>query len=234
MIRGSFAAMGTSVDAVVRDHECLAAVRSTFAEVEARCSRFFPGSELSAINRRRRNDVAVSPMMRAILRTAIQLRDLTGGLVDPAVGAHVSRWGYDRTFEEVVDRDQPPRAESVADWDLVGSRLRLDPQVRLDLGGIAKGFTCDRVVDRELASIVNAGGDIRSSHPDAEVELVDPWEAPATMIPLGVGALATSSVTRRRWRVGSEIAHHLIDPRTGAPASSPILSASVVAATAAE
>jgi thiamine biosynthesis lipoprotein len=66
------------------------------------------------------------------------------------------------------------------------------------------------------------------------VPVLDPWGVESIRIALGVGALATGSTTRRRWRVGSDEAHHLIDPRTMAPALTPILSASVISETAAE
>ena len=46
--------------------------------------------------------------------------------------------------------------------------------------------------------------------------------------------LATSSVTRRRWQIAGEPAHHLIDPRTSAPAVTPVACATVVARTAVE
>jgi len=75
---------------------------------------------------------------------------------------------------------------------------------------------------------------VRSCSQDARVDLIDPWGETVVTVPLGIGALATSSVTRRRWRVGDEDAHHLIDPRTRQPARTPVFSASVTATTATE
>jgi thiamine biosynthesis lipoprotein len=51
---------------------------------------------------------------------------------------------------------------------------------------------------------------------------------------LGRGGLATSGVDRRRWRRGGREAHHVIDPRTGAPAATDLVRATAVGATAAE
>jgi thiamine biosynthesis lipoprotein len=112
--------------------------------------------------------------------------------------------------------------------------LTRQPGTSIDLGGIAKGWACDRAIELGLARIVSAGGDVRSSSEDALVDVIDPWGDTVVVVPLGNGALATSSVTRRRWRVGNEDAHHLIDPRTLAPARTPVFSATVVAATATE
>ena len=115
-----------------------------------------------------------------------------------------------------------------------GTTLLRSPGTRIDLGGIAKGWTCDLAVERGNATVVSAGGDVRSSDPEATVEIVDPWENTVTTISLGIGALATSSVSRRRWRIGGAEANHLIDPRSMRPTSSPVLSATAITETAVE
>ena len=155
---------------------------------------------------------------------------MTGYLVDPAVGGLVSAWGYDRTFPSVVDLADPPVAHDTRSWwHTEGFTLWKAPGLRFDLGGIAKGWTADLAVELGLATIVNAGGDLRSNDADAEVDIEDPWGNVVATIPLGRRALATSSTTRRRGKVAGRDAHHLIDPRTAAPAVTPILSATVVA-----
>jgi thiamine biosynthesis lipoprotein len=119
-------------------------------------------------------------------------------------------------------------------WGVQDGWLHRPADVQIDLGGIAKGWTCDLAVEEGLALVASAGGDLRSSDDATTVEIVDPWSKPAATVALGVGALATSSVTRRRWRVEQRDVHHLIDPRTRQPSASPILSASALAATAVE
>ena len=78
------------------------------------------------------------------------------------------------------------------------------------------------------------GGDIRSDDPGTIVSVVDPWGEIAVRLRLGIGALATSSTTRRRWKAGDREVCHLIDPRTMAPIETPILSASVLVRSALE
>ena len=70
--------------------------------------------------------------------------------------------------------------------------------------------------------------------PITTVSIEDPWGETAAQVRLGDGGLATSSTTRRRWRVGHEEAHHIIDPRRSRPATTPIFSATVSASTAVE
>jgi thiamine biosynthesis lipoprotein len=164
------------------------------------------------------------------------VRSLTGGLVDAGVGRAVRAWGYDRTFAEVGDRDAAPASlpEGPARWEIDGEVLRRPPGTLLDLGGVAKGWACDRAVEAGLAAVVSAGGDVRSADERTRVEVLGIAGEVAARLHLGAGALATSSTLRRRWQAGGRAAHHLIDPRTMAPAVSPVVSATAVAGTAVE
>ncbi len=232
MIRSSFPAMGTEVVVVSATPDGLEATRRLFADIEARCSRFTSSSELSWVNGQPAGTVEVSPQLSALFTTADELRESTDGLVDPAVGSNVIAWGYDRTFSSVTDQACRPSTEPTAHWSLTTQGVSRPEGVRFDLGGIAKGWACDQAVESGMALIVGAGGDMRSAIPDAVAEIIDPWDGTAALVAVGTGSLATSSVTRRSWRVAGHKAHHIIDPRTGQPAASPILSASVVAARA--
>jgi thiamine biosynthesis lipoprotein len=224
--------MGTKVVVHAESSHGLSATRALFAENERRFSRFLPSSELSAINRRTGDSVDVSLEMAALLHHAMRLRERTGGIVDPAVGRAVSVWGYDRTFEEIADLPSRPQAPDTGAWGMEGDRLHLDSGVMLDLGGLAKGWTCDLAVTTGCAAIVSAGGDVCSNHPETKIEVLDAVGNVAAVVALGEGALATSSVSRRTWLAGGERAHHVIDPRTGSPATSPMTSATAVGASA--
>jgi thiamine biosynthesis lipoprotein len=106
----------------------------------------------------------------------------------------------------------------------------------LDLGGLAKGWTVDLAAQAAVAcglpwALVNAGGDLRiAGAAPAEgiaIAIEDPEATSRDTFDeliLTSGALATSCVTRRAW--GPEL-HHLIDPRTGAPADTGVLQATV-------
>jgi FAD:protein FMN transferase len=228
MTHVTFAAMGTGIDAWCRGPESAAKLRNWFEDVEAVCSRFRPDSELSRVNRSAAGDVMVSSLLAEVMTAADRMRALTGGLVDVGVGAGVSEWGYDRSFGEGLGLDAVPGPIPFPDWSLNGRRLNRSKGTTIDLGGVAKGWSCDRAVELGLATIVSAGGDIRSDDPRAIVSVVDPWDEIAAHIRLGIGAFATSSTTRRRWRAGGREVCHLIDPRTMTPIETPILSASAV------
>ena len=131
-----------------------------------------------------------------------------------------------------MGRDGPPVIDGDSVWRVCGGVLERSAGTLMDLGGVGKGWACDVAVESGWARVVSAGGDVRSADPATRVPVLDPWGHTVADIALGVGALATSSITRRRWRVGSGEAHHVIDPRTLAPAQTPVLSATVAAETA--
>ena len=232
MRRSTFPAMGTSVVAVAPSDRAMASTRSLFEEVELALTRFIPDSELCLVNGDPRTEVPLSPLLTAALAVAADARRMSDGLFDVGIGSAIHAWGYDRTFADLEDLCAVPTRPHVGTWSVEGSTLRRAPGTTIDLGGIAKGWTCDLAVDRGIASIVSAGGDVRSSDPETAVKVIDPWGNPAATVRLGIGALATSSVARRRWRVGDGEANHLIDPRTTTPTTSAILSATAVTATA--
>jgi thiamine biosynthesis lipoprotein len=233
MIVNHFRAMGTSVEAWAPDDAAASNVRDLFGDVEQRCSRFLATSELTALNRAT-SPTEVSPDLAEILSAADNARHQTGGLVDPGIGGRVNAWGYDRSFEALPGIGEAPPEARAPNWRIEGRFVYRSCDTALDLGGIAKGWACDRAVELLGATMVNAGGDLRSADPDTEVTVRAPDGSEAATVHVGAGALATSSSGHRRWTVGDGQAHHLIDPRTGAPAESPVVTATVIAATATE
>jgi thiamine biosynthesis lipoprotein len=133
------------------------------------------------------------------------------------------------------------------DWRLIerapGSRnVRLPEGVGLDLGGIGKGWAADRAARRlgKLGpALVDAGGDIAVSRPMPggqpwPIGVADPRREGETIALLKVhrGGVATSGRDHKRWRQGDTWRHHLIDPRTGRPADTNVLTATVIAPSA--
>jgi thiamine biosynthesis lipoprotein len=116
------------------------------------------------------------------------------------------------------------------------------PGLQLDLGATAKAGAADRCA-RLVAScletgvLVSLGGDIATAGPGPE----DGWQVVVQDLPSDVpqqisltpgAAIATSSNVRRTWTQDGQPRHHLVDPLTGFPASSPWRSVTVVAPTA--
>lgn len=223
--------MGTTIE-VWCDDSRSEDTRRWFDQVEEACSRFRPDSELSRLNRDPSPAVAVGGILHGAIRAGSRAFALTEGLVDIGVGSAVKAWGYDRSYEMVTDLASAPKGLDHGAWRLEGNVVRRAPGVSLDLGGIAKGWSSDRAVEDGLAAVASAGGDLRSRHPDTTASVVDPTGDVVVRVHVGVGALATSSIGRRRWRAGEREVSHLIDPRSMEPVDTPVISSTVLADTA--
>ena len=245
--RHVFPAMGTSVALITAEEDvdpegferAALLVEREFSEQEERFSRFLPDSELSRVNRSEVRTIHVSESFAALVGLALRSAADTDGFFDPTVLPALVAAGYDRSFEElIVSARQVLRpAAPTGRWReirLDGDALTLPEGVALDLGGIAKGWTADRAA-RCVATllpwgIVDAGGDMRAiGHlpPEGvEVAVEHPSDPRVEVLRLELtdGALATSSTVRRSW--GPNL-HHLIDPRTGRPAVTDVVQATV-------
>jgi FAD:protein FMN transferase len=245
MLRRRFRAMGTQIEAVLDAPPGAAAMRALgraeeeFHRLERLLSRFDPDSELSRLNERRTK--TVGPELLEVASLAVDARRRTGGRFDPTVHDALVAAGYDRTFDRVPAHAGPvsgpiavPCGGGIA-VDRARSTIELESGVRLDLGGLGKGYAADRaaaLLAQTGPCLVDAGGDI--------AVLGRPWpvgvETPegTLTLELGCGGLATSGRDRRRWTRGGREQHHLIDPATGRPAESDVLRVTVAAPSAAD
>ena len=130
-------------------------------------SRFRADSELSALNRSGRR--RASPDLVRVTELALAARQRTGGRFDPTVHDALVAAGYDRSFEEVragssiVATRPPARCRGAVAVSAQTREIVLGPGVRLDFGGIGKGYAVDRACDLLAPSgpcLVSAGGDL--------------------------------------------------------------------------
>jgi thiamine biosynthesis lipoprotein len=251
----SWQALGTSVVVAVTDGDALGRVREVVeGEIEAldrACSRFRDDSDLARLNGARGAPVMVTPLLAQAIRTALRAARLTDGDVDPTVGGSMEAIGYDADFA-AIERDTDSMAlryRPATGWTRVTitdlpAVVTLAPGTVLDLGATAKALGADRAAAAAHAAcgsgvLVSLGGDIAVAGPAPAggwpVHVTDDHAAsaatPGQAIRLHTGGLATSSSTVRHWRRGGLPVHHIVDPRTGAPARSPYRTISVAAAT---
>jgi thiamine biosynthesis lipoprotein len=224
-------AMGTLVSMeVVPDAppEILDRAFGWFHEIEQRCTRFNPASELMQLGTRVGEPVAVSEILFHAVQFALNVAEETGGAFDPTIGHRMEARGFNRehrTGEEVhSDRDC---ADDVSYKDVQADRdnktITLLRPLTLDLGAVAKGLAVDMAA-RELSQFrdfaIDAGGDLYLSgtnrtgerwavgirHPRNDGELIDSLRVSNL-------AVCTSGDYERKTPSGSE--HHIVDPRTG-------------------
>lgn len=229
-------------------------VPNWFEDWEQVLSRFRLTSELTRLNRAGSQPVAVSEILWQVFQSALVAEKITNGLVTPTVAESVREVGYDRDFSLLTGQTLDPfnaafRSVSSLDvvtWDKSSRTIYLPEGVQLDFGGIAKGWAAEQVVQRLKhigVVLMNCGGDIAMSGAlldgsPWEIGVFKPFDRSSGYLrmlyfekPCGV---ATSATDRRRWMQGSQLRHHIIDPYTGLPAASDVVSATVVASTTVE
>ena len=233
----TFRAMNTEwwISAPAAQQSVLDRVERLVHESEARYSRFRPTSLLSRLNVERR---AVDTELAALVSRSLEIGRATGGAFDIRVGAAVIAAGYDRSFEQLPamatdDRLAPPVA--MLDVRVEGDTVLLDGVGIVDLGGIAKGWTIDRVAelfnDAGVTDyLVDGGGDIRARGRDSSGDAWAVGVGDDLAIRLADAAVCTSSTQRRRWVTPAGAAHHIIDPARGQSAVEVVTSVAVIAA----
>lgn len=267
-VSAHFLSMGTVAAAtfyesdIARAEEGAEIAKTAFSEVENDLSIFSADSLISLLNTDGEalfpapvgpTDFSPAKVVAAALDAA---RD-TGGAFDPTVDPLMQLWGFrkeQRTATPPSDTEIAAALEKVG-WESVAVAAASDgftrisfakPGMRLDLGGIAKGYAVDLAFERLRAAgfhdfLIDLGGNIRVSGrpaPDREEWVVairdpgDPSRITGENVLLHDGeAVATSGSYERYVEIGGKRYSHIVDPRTGHPATRQG-SVSVVAPTA--
>lgn len=226
----------------------------------ARLSRFDACSEVHALNADSRSEVPASPLLRTAVAAGLWAAERTSGLVDPTLVGALERAGYAESREGAeratlaealvsAPPRRPARAHRRAAWrsvaiDHATGTIRRPPGLRIDTGGTGKGLAADAVarrLDGYSRFAVDCGGDIAVGGHDALarpywIDVQHPLSGEIVhRLPLRRGGVATSGIDARVWRrADGSFAHHLIDPSTGEPAWTGLISATAVAGSALE
>ena len=246
-----FDALGTEIIVSVTDVTYLGMVlEHTYRcvdDVDRTFSRFRPDSELERLQREGSGTRSASPLFIELLKLSLNAARSTDGLFDPTVRDALEAAGYDRSIE-LVESAGPGSARAslpAGRWheievDARRGTVRIPEGVRLDFGGIGKGFAVDYAL-RGLPPVtcgvlINAGGDLAATGPAPEggwiCDIGTTRDAePHETVLLEWGAIATSGLGRRTWARDGRALHHLIDAQTGKPAQSPWTFVTVIAGT---
>ena len=253
-----FGAMGSQVSLWLETSDsgaanaAFTAAEALFAANEQVLSRFQPASELSKLNARAGQWTTVSARLWNVLALAIRMAAITNGCFDPTILNALEQCGYTDSFEKLTpDSQNEQPANSVTfrgQWAAVElderlKAVRLPPGARIDLGGIAKGYTAQQAVElmRPFGPcLVDAGGDLAAGdsprgYPGWPVAVSSPWSGADHETTdlctawLANRSLATSGVDYRTWHRNGQTCHHLINPVTGLPADTGGLTVTILA-----
>lgn len=245
-----FAAMGTRVDLWIggvpgaRAGSALRQAERFIRDFEQTLTRFDPRSELSLLNRDRRETIPVSDLLMRWLDTALWAAEASGGLIDPTVLPALREAGYRDSLAKAepasladalgaVDSISAARPNPTSTWreitiDRANKTITRPVGMELDPGGTGKGLAVDMLAERwnlllgrGSSFVIDCGGDIRVGGRPVSVEIEPPpnhFATEAIAVEVGPGAIATSGIGRRVWRnADGGYSHHLIDPSSGRP-----------------
>ncbi len=245
LFKGQFLAFGTLVDISISglpEREAQAAtdiIEDDFKRMHHSWHAWDPGP-LGRVNRliQTGETFSVPPSVLTLIIRGTELSEKSDGLFNPAIGQLIDAWGFHRNDPS---GNRPPSqatidqllaaAPKMSDLHLQGIQMRSsNPAVKLDFGAFGKGYGIDLAMEhlKELGvqnAILNAGGDLRaigSKHGQ-------PWRI-AIRHPSGEGVLGviettgsesifTSGDYERNFTWEGKRYHHIIDPRTGYPAT---------------
>lgn len=238
------------------------ACEDTIRDLEKQLSRTLEDSEVSRLNAAGGEAMEIGEDLLALLRSAQRYYELTDGAFDVTVAPVVSAWGFTADSFRVpaqgelegllalVDGSQVSITPSLdSNGDGPKAAVTLGPGQSIDLGGLAKGYAADKIVevlrkhDVPRANI-NLGGNVLAygDRPDGtpwRVGVQDPARVGEQNAFAGVLALTdsfavTSGGYQRYFEQDGKTYHHIIDPATGYPADSGLTSVTVVAGLDAE
>lgn len=216
-----------------------------FRDFERRFSRFREESELSQFNQSQGG--RVSQDLFSLLETARDYSQETNGVFDPAILPALEMAGYANTHTAPVAGNSLRHSIQELSFDHKKQRVTKPESLKIDLGGIGKGYCVD-MVSHKLHHwgykdfVVDAGGDIyaggvnqEEAYPFWAFDIENPLrqEQSIATILLSNEAVATSGRNRRAWVKDGISKHHLIDPMTQDSANSDLMTVSVIAPKAA-
>jgi FAD:protein FMN transferase len=229
-------------DAGAGDH-----ARRRLEDLERRWSRFRGDSDVSRLNS---SPAALLVVALDTVRLVTAMKEAwarTGGRYDPTLLGAINALGYATSADGSGRASSRPRGSrarrGLGDVRVHDSAplVSVPEGVGLDPGGIGKGLAADIVV-RDLidagaaGALVGVGGDLACAGTPPEphgwrVAVEDPLERSRTLttLALGAGGAATSSTLTRSWVDDGERRHHVIDPSTGASASTDLAAVTVFA-----
>lgn len=228
--------------------ETVRQVNRLLQEMEGVYSGYLPDSEVSKVNAGAGiTAVEVSPEVFDVIRRSLELSEASGGVFDVTVAPLVRLWGITTDSPRVPGADEISNAQSYIGWD----QAVLDeeahtvflprPGISLDLGAVVKGYAAEKCRDLYekagvTGGIVSLGGTVAAvgTHSDGtpfQIGLRDPKGGSNDIFGVLTGEgriIATSGGYERHFEEDGKRYEHILDPRTGYPVETDLLSVTAV------
>ncbi|TRZ93968.1 FAD:protein FMN transferase [bacterium] len=243
LYRQSRVMMGTFVEVISPNRQAPNIVFNEIRRVERLLSKYIADSEVSRLNQCGRSEVSLETMY--ILRKSKEFWLITEGKFDITVGPLLDLWGFsqkkyrlptEKQINAVMPRIGSDKIIFQDESNLVKFKV---PDMKIDLGGIAKGFVLDCAVKKLKENgikscLINAGGQVfclgdRLGYPWV-IAIQNPRDADQSdLLEIKNQAVATSADYEQFFMIGNRRYSHIFDPKTGYPADSGVISVTVIA-----
>lgn len=205
-------------------------------------SKTIENSDINRINSRTEDSVEVSQETADLINTALKYSKISNGSFDITVDIISRLWGFSDT-PSVPDQQDIERLLPYVDHNYVsvnGNTVTIsDPNVKIDLGAIAKGYIADKVKEYLIASgvknaIINLGGNVlciggKPSGEPMKIGIKKPFFNDISMtVKIMNESVVSSGVYERNFEVNGKLYHHIINPKTGYPYDNGLLSVTII------
>lgn len=243
---------GTAFDTVINiqifdsdDQQLIENCKAMCQDYESKFSRTIETSEISQINAAGGAPVEVSDDTIDIIKEGIYYGDMSNGAFDITIGALNSLWDFNGDNPSVPSSDSISAAVQHINYKNISIKDNtvqlLDPEAKIDLGGIAKGYIADRLKDYLVQegvnhALINLGGNIlavgrKLDESDFNIGIQNPFDKdgePITTVKLNDQSVVTSGNYQRYFEINDKIYHHILDPKTGYPTENGLNSVTII------
>ncbi|MBI4993921.1 FAD:protein FMN transferase [Candidatus Wolfebacteria bacterium] len=233
--------------------------KKTLEDFENKFSRFKKNSELSEFNNLKSGDFYASPIMIDIFKKCFEFHKITNGIFDPTIAEILENIGYNKSFD-LLDRnlnlpdfnlkkikENFSKKSDLSDLIIDEKKLiiKKPENLKIDFGGIGKGYVVDLIADEFKKYFsdfwISIGGDMflsgKNNGKNWQIDIQNPFDLAKNAISIEIknkkAAVATSGISKRNWTINGINFHHIIDSKSGLPAESDVLLATVISNNAA-
>ena len=218
------------------------------SDLESKISRTRKDSDISRLNNAKGKWVDVSEETRELIRKGIEYSDSSEGSFDITVGGVTEQWDFHAAEGKAKIPDADTLAEAVKHINyrnivIEGNKVKLtDPETRLDLGGIAKGYIGDRMTELleskgVVSAVINLGGNViciggKTDEDDFAIGVETPFSDRKEIIgkiDARDKTLVTSGVYERQIEVDGNKYHHILNTKTGWPVETDLDAVTLIA-----
>ena len=242
-------AMGTIVSVTLyeSDDDKIDDIFSYIYSLDSMISRYNEKSYIAMIN----SNAGISPVtvpdeVYGLVKVSLEMAKETDGLFNPAIGPLSSLWGFGTEDARVPSSDEIKGVLPLLDWRKIklsdddNSVFLENEGMAIDLGAVGKGWAAD-MIDSYLDelgvehALVNLGGNVLLHGGKADgsawrVGIRDPENLSSSYASVAIedGTVITSGGYQRYIEKDGEVYHHILNPETGYPFQTDILSATVI------